>query len=75
MPVLSEWKLDISTDDVLWAQGSDPAIIRKRSPRIVEIAEQAVIEGSQYLHPTVVYEIFDIERVGVLDQSFRSVTG
>ena len=63
MPVLSEWKLDISTDDVLWAQGSDPAIIRKRSPRIVEIAEQAVIEGSQYLRPTVVYEIFDIERV------------
>jgi hypothetical protein len=63
LPVLSDWNLDVSTDDVLWSQGSDPAIIRRRSPRIAEIAEQAVIDGSPYLRPSAVYEIYDIERV------------
>ncbi len=69
MPVLSDWKLELSADDVLRAQGADPAVIRQRSPALIEIAEEALILGSALLQPVVAYEVFDIE--GVLHNKLK----
>lgn len=63
MPVLTDWTLELSVDDVLRAQGADPTVIRERSPRLVDIAEKALRIGAGFLRPAVVYDIFDIEGV------------
>ena len=55
MPILRDWKLEITVDEVLRGQGADPAMIRERNPRLVEIAEQALSIGMPYIQPVVAY--------------------
>ena len=61
--VIHDWQLNIDADLVLRGQGADPAVIRARKPRLVEIAERAVQEGSTLLEPAVVYRFAPIETV------------
>ncbi len=61
--VIRDWQLNIDADMVLRGQGADPAMIRARKPRLVDIAEQAVWEGSTLLEPAVVYRLAAIETV------------
>jgi hypothetical protein len=63
MAVLREWNLQLDVDQVLRGQGADPAIIRKRSPTIVALAEKAVREGSHLLRPEMLYRRLAVERV------------
>lgn len=56
VPILRDWDLTLSADDVLRAQGGDPASIRARRPQFVEIAEQALAEGVPLLQPAVLYQ-------------------
>jgi len=59
--VIRDWQLNIDADMVLRGQGADPAIIRARQPRLVELAEQAVQESSWLIEPAVVYRYAPIE--------------
>ena len=55
MPVLHDFELVLAADDILRAQGGDPAVIRSRRPFFVYIAEEALVEGMPLLRPTVGY--------------------
>jgi hypothetical protein len=51
---MQDWKLDITPDHVLRAQGADPAVVRQRNPPLVEYAERALRQGIGLLQPVVV---------------------
>ena len=51
--ILRDWRLDIDADMVLRGQGADPAAIRARQPRLVEMAERALNEGLSLIEPAV----------------------
>ncbi len=59
--VVRDWQLNIDVDMVLRGQGADPAVIRARKPRLVDIAERAVQEGARLIDPVVVYRFSQIE--------------
>jgi hypothetical protein len=58
MTVLDHWNVALDADQVLRAQGADPASIRSRKPALVEIAEWAVKEGLPLLEPKVLFRQF-----------------
>jgi hypothetical protein len=53
--VIKEWDLPLSVDQVIWSQGADPAVMRRRRPKIVQIAEDVVAHESEHLHPALLY--------------------
>ena len=55
MPILDNWELQLTIDDVLRAQGADPAAIRLRRPSLVKSTEKAIAIGMPLLHPRVLY--------------------
>ena len=59
--VLRDWDLRLDVDDVLRGQGSDPAVIRTRRPKLVEVAEWALAEGRPLLEPLVIYRRLPVE--------------
>lgn len=61
MPVLTDWNLAIDADKVLWGQGADPAVIRRRRPSLVELAESVIAEGSPMVKPVVSYRRIPVE--------------
>ena len=61
--VMRDWQLNIDADMVLRGQGADPAVIRLRKPRLVEIAERAVIEGATLIDPVAVYRTLAVTDV------------
>lgn len=61
--ILRDIQLNIDADMVLRGQGADPAVIRARKPRLVEMAERAVQEGAALIEPAVVYRFAPIETV------------
>jgi hypothetical protein len=63
MPVLEDWEIEITVDQVLRGQGADPQMIRGRSPKIVEAAEWALSEGRNLIHPRVLYESHKVEEL------------
>jgi hypothetical protein len=60
MPILTDWKIEISVDDVLRKQGAKPEIIKSRSPHLYDIAEQARDDSKNLLDPFV---MFDIQKI------------
>ncbi len=56
MPVKRDWKLSLDVDQVLKNQGADPAALRKRSPRLVEVAQRALDAGCSLLEPAAAYQ-------------------
>lgn len=58
--VVRDFQLDIDADRVLRGQGADPAAIRARKPRLVELAERAVQEGLALIEPAVVYRFASV---------------
>lgn len=61
MAVLQDFGLTLDADDVLRAQGGDPAAIRARRPVFIEVAEQALAEGLPLLQPGVAYHWLSVE--------------
>jgi hypothetical protein len=60
--------LAIAIDDILRAQGTDPEVIRTRSPALVDIAGRALQAGQPYLHPQAVmsqHRILGLHHVGL----------
>ncbi len=62
MPILDHFELQLNVDDVLRAQGADPASIRARRPALVTSTEKAILLGSELLHPLVLYEQYPVKR-------------
>jgi len=58
------WKLEITADDVLRGQGADPAAVKARSPRLFQLAEEALEEGLGLAQPQVAEERFSVASVG-----------
>lgn len=63
MPVMNQWELSLDVDQVLRGQGADPAALRQRSPRLVELAEQAIEEGTPLLNPALVFQRLAVEGI------------
>ena len=61
MPLLRDWDLSLDVDQVLRAQGADPAVLRARRPALVDAAEQALQEGLAYLAPVAAYRELAVE--------------
>lgn len=59
--ILLDWQLAIDADRVLRGQGADPEVIRQRRPRLVDIAQRAVDEGSTLIEPAAIYRTFAVE--------------
>jgi hypothetical protein len=60
MPILEDWELKLTTDDVLRAQGTDPEIIRTRRPALVTIADKVLTIGLSLIHPVVLYQKYRV---------------
>lgn len=52
--VLLDWTLDIDVDHVLRGQGADPDNLRRRRPRVVEIAQRALDDGFKLIAPSAI---------------------
>jgi hypothetical protein len=50
-------------DDVLRAQNARPEILKKRSPQLIPIAEQALEEACTLFKPFVMYKILSAEKI------------
>ena len=64
---MNKWQvadLEIDVDAVLRGQGADPDIIRQRSPRLMETAQEALELGISRLEPQVLVEEFKVVGVG-----------
>ena len=59
--ILRDWQLSIDAAMVLRGQGADPAVIRARKPRLLEIAERALQEGQTLIEPAAVYRFKQVE--------------
>ena len=55
MPLISNWELSLTADQVLRAQGANPEVIRSRRPGLVSTAEWALKEGLPLLEPSALY--------------------
>ncbi len=58
-------QLNIEVDMVLQGQGADPAKMRERKPRLVDLAEQAVEEGKRLIQPVAMYTILPVDEIGL----------
>jgi hypothetical protein len=77
MPILDHWKLQLSINDVLQAQGADPDAIRLRRPSLVKSTEEAISIGTPLLHPRVLYDKYEVkglvhERLELTSSSSRN---
>lgn len=61
MPILDKWDLQLTTDQVLRAQGADPEVIRVRRPSLLKTTEQAISKGQPLLRPLVLYEKYAVK--------------
>ncbi len=59
--VIRDWELKIDVDMVLRGQGADPALVRQRKPRLVDIAERALRIGLELIKPAAIYRTIPIE--------------
>jgi hypothetical protein len=60
---MREWKaedLNMTVDGVMRGQGADPDIIRTRSPKLIEIATEALHDSINRLKPRVLHEVFQV---------------
>lgn len=62
MTARCEWELDYDVDDVLRSQAADPASIRARRPRLLEIAERALEAGRTLVRPAAITRWLPVER-------------
>ena len=64
MPIIrSGWDLDIKIEDVLFAQGADAAVLSRRSPRLIEIADRAIADAYALISPSVVFDEIQVEDI------------
>jgi len=62
MRVRRDWDLAYDVDDVLRSQSADPAIIRSRRPKLVDLAQRALDEGRDLVAPAVLTRALGVEK-------------
>ncbi|MDJ0924914.1 MAG: hypothetical protein QNJ77_10150 [Acidimicrobiia bacterium] len=62
MAVRREWELDYDVDDVLRSQAADPAAIRARRPRLVDMAQRALDAGRGMVQPAVLTRTLQVAK-------------
>jgi hypothetical protein len=55
--IRTDWQLSITVGMVLRGQGGDPNNVRQRQPRLVDLAERAIAEGTPWLRPQIAFSI------------------
>ena len=63
MPIWDTQELNFDVDAVLRGQGAEPGAIRKRSPRLVDLAERALEEAQPLLEPRTLFLELDVEKL------------
>lgn len=61
MPILDQWEISLTIDDVLRAQGANPESIRLRRPSLIQTTEHAITKSKYLLQPRVLYEIYPVK--------------
>jgi hypothetical protein len=61
MPIIDNWNLQLTTDQVLRAQGADPDTIRSRRPALVSTTEVAISRGQPLMRPQVLYKKYKVK--------------
>jgi len=61
MPILDKWDLQLTTDQVLRAQGADPEVIRARRPNLVKSTAEALVRAEPLLQPLVLFEKYQVK--------------
>ena len=61
---IADWELLLDEDAVLRGQGADPAIIRERSPRLLQTATKALEAGRSLLLPQVAVSYHEVKSIG-----------
>jgi len=61
MTVQRDWELEYDVDDVLLSQAADPAVIRSRRPKLVELSQRAFEEGRMLVEPAVMTRTVKVE--------------
>jgi hypothetical protein len=62
MAVRRDWVLEYDVDDVVRSQSADPAAIRARRPKLIELSQQALDEGRTLIEPSVLTKRIPVER-------------
>lgn len=62
MPILDKWNLQITTDQVLRAQGADPDEIRVRRPSLLTSTIEAIKLGNTIFNPIVLYQKYTVKQ-------------
>ncbi|PWB50914.1 MAG: hypothetical protein C3F13_15525 [Anaerolineales bacterium] len=63
MPILDQWEIPLTIDDVLQAQGADPQVIRARRPALVTATEHAIERSNILLEPRILFEKFQVKHL------------
>ncbi len=64
MPVLRpDWNLEITAENVLFAQAADSAAISRRSPRLVDVAHRAAQHALTLIDPVVIYREVPVKSI------------
>ncbi|MGE5223177.1 MAG: hypothetical protein ACM3PY_12125 [Omnitrophica WOR_2 bacterium] len=63
MPLLTDLDLQIDIDQILRSQAADPAVVRERNPKLVEIAQRALDEGFPLIEPRITYRELKVQSV------------
>jgi hypothetical protein len=63
MPILRDWDLQLSTEDILRAQGARSTSISTGSSEITAAAERALREGVPLLQPVAAYDEYRIKSI------------
>ena len=72
MPILNNWELSLTTDEVLRAQGANPDVIRLRRPLLVNNTDAAIVKGRYLLHPLVLYEKYEV--IGLVHERLELIS-
>lgn len=63
MPVLTDLELQLSVEQVLKAEGVDPAVSKDRNARLISIAERAFEAGLPLVEPVVAYRKLNVKSI------------
>lgn len=62
MAIRRDWQLTYGVDDVIRSQCADPASIRARRPKLLELSERALADSRKLVEPVVLTRRLRVER-------------
>ncbi len=63
MPILNQWQITLTVDEVLHAQGAEPEAILARRPSFGKVTEEAIALGVPLLTPQVLFEEYPVKQL------------